>query len=207
MSTISLRYERMGLAALHPRPDNTKVHTQTQIDHLKQSIERFGFNDPIGVLPDGTVVEGEGRLRAAQELGLAEVPVIVLEGMSERDADLYRIAHNKIALIAGFDLSRLMATLRELVGEGITLQAMGFADENALASMTPAQPLATVTAETEADNLDFIVIWDTQEQKAEFDAFVQAIRNPGEPASEALFRTISNLHPVAEEGTHVVARV
>lgn len=63
--------------------NNAKEHPQWQIEQIANSIQEFGFNDPIAINADNQIIEGHGRLLAAKKLGLTEIPCIVLEGLTE----------------------------------------------------------------------------------------------------------------------------
>jgi hypothetical protein len=103
-----------ALADLIPDPRNARTHPKRQIDQLRASIEAFGFTNPILVDPEGHIIAGHGRLQAARTMGLAELPVITLSGLSEVQKRTLRIADNKIALNAGWDLEILKLELGEL---------------------------------------------------------------------------------------------
>ena len=97
--------------SLRPDPRNARTHPKRQIEQIVGSIRAFGFTNPILADPDGSLIAGHGRLRAAKELGLAEVPVIELAGLSEAQKKALRLADNKIALNAGWDLEILKLEL------------------------------------------------------------------------------------------------
>lgn len=101
----------MRTEELVPYSGNVKRHTEAQVDMIAASIEEFGFCDPIAVWhrPDGSpeIVEGHGRLLALQRLGMEEVPVIILDHLSESEKRAYAIAHNELTLSTGFDFSIL----------------------------------------------------------------------------------------------------
>jgi DNA modification methylase len=99
---------------LIPDPRNARTHPKRQVDQLKASIQEFGFTNPILVDPGGHIIAGHGRLQAARATGLTEVPTIVLSGLSETQKRALRIADNKIALNAGWDLEILQLELSEL---------------------------------------------------------------------------------------------
>ena len=206
---MELRLEKRHPDDLIPSERNVKQHGE-EVAMIEASIRRFGFNDPIGILPDGTIVEGHGRLIAAKNMGLEEVPVIVLEGFSERDADLYRIAHNKITLSTNFDFSILIANLRLLIDEDITYEVLGF-DEDAAARLighgfTSVQRAVNserldTTSATTREAAEYLVIWDNVEQQAEFDRFLDAIRGRGEGAAVALLRKMAERLGESWEGS------
>ena len=117
------------LVSLTPDPRNARVHPKRQIDQIKASITAFGFTNPILADPEGRLIAGHGRLIAARELGLAEVPVIALAGLSEAQQKALRLADNKIALNAGWDIEILKLELSDLSLPGfeMDLALTGFA--------------------------------------------------------------------------------
>lgn len=102
------------IASLFPDPRNARTHPRRQIEQIKASITAFGFTNPILADPAGHLIAGHGRLIAARELGLAEVPVIELQGLSDAQKRALRLADNKIALNAGWDVEILKLELGEL---------------------------------------------------------------------------------------------
>ena len=115
---------------------------------IAASIQQFGFVNPILVAPDGGVIAGEGRLRAAKTLGLREVPVVVLAHLSEAQRRALAIADNQIPLGAGWDDVLLRDQLAALQNEGFNLDLLGFDDEE-LASRLAAEEAAGITDEDE----------------------------------------------------------
>jgi hypothetical protein len=111
-SRLALTYRPVG--DLIPDPHNARTHPKRQIEQLRASIETFGFTNPILADPEGRIIAGHGRLQAAKAIGLAEVPTIILSGLSEMQKRALRIADNKIALNAGWDLEILQKELGEL---------------------------------------------------------------------------------------------
>ena len=101
-------------ASLVPDPRNARTHPRRQIEQIVASIRAFGFINPVLADPAGNVIAGHGRLLAAKQLGLAEVPVITLAGLSAAQQRALRLADNKIALNAGWDIEILKLELTEL---------------------------------------------------------------------------------------------
>src|SRR5262249_7089124 len=95
------------VGTLRPDPRNARTHPKQQVDQIAASIGQFGFVNPILADPDGRIIAGHGRLMAAKAMGLAEVPTIYIPGLSEPQKRALRIADNKIALGAGWDLDVL----------------------------------------------------------------------------------------------------
>ncbi len=130
--------EHWPIERLVPFARNARTHSEAQIAEIAGSIRAFGFTNPILVGEDGDLVAGHGRLAAARKLGLAEVPVIVLTGLSEFERRQLVLADNRIALNAGWDLEMLKLELKDLSDLGIDLSTLGF-DEGELArALAPA---------------------------------------------------------------------
>ena len=110
---MPLKIEYVKTDSIKPYAGNAKTHPAEQIEQIKQSIEEFGFNDPIGVWHD-EVVEGHGRLIAAVELGMKKVPVIRLDELTDDKRRAYTLVHNKLTLNSGFDTDLLELELLAL---------------------------------------------------------------------------------------------
>lgn len=116
------------VADLHPDPRNARTHPKRQISQLCASIRQFGFTNPVLVDEGGVLIAGHGRLRAAKELGLAEVPCITIANLTEPEKKALRLADNKIALNAGWDLEILKLELADIAELDVTfdLSLTGF---------------------------------------------------------------------------------
>lgn len=113
MNDTKLTVEYMDITALKPYERNARKHEPKDIAAIRKSIEDFGFNDPIGIWHD-TIVEGHGRLLAAKDLGMTEVPVIRLDHLDDEGRRAYAIAHNKTAENSEWDMPVLKEELRDL---------------------------------------------------------------------------------------------
>ena len=115
-------------AALVPDPRNARTHPKRQVEQIAASIRAFGFANPILIDAEGRIIAGHGRLLAAKAVGMAEVPTIVLPHLSEAQQRALRIADNKIALGAGWDLDLLKLELGELavIDVDLDLSLTGF---------------------------------------------------------------------------------
>ncbi len=114
LSSRQLTVVYRPIASLKPDPRNARTHPKRQIEQIKASIDAFGFTNPVLADQDGCLIAGHGRLIAAKALGLAEVPVIELADLSEAQKRALRLADNKIALNAGWDVEILKLELSEL---------------------------------------------------------------------------------------------
>lgn len=108
MSKVAFR----SVEEVKPYPENPRVITSEAVEAVKESLERFGWQQPIVVDNDGFIVVGHTRFTAALELGLTEVPVRVMEGTAEQ-VNAYRIADNRTSEFARWDEKKLAIELRE----------------------------------------------------------------------------------------------
>lgn len=102
-----LKIEYIPKDELKTYANNAKLHTAEQVEQIKRSIEQFGFNDPIAVWKDNEIIEGHGRLLAAMELDIEDVPVIRLDNLTDEQRRAYMLAHNKVNMNTDFDLDLL----------------------------------------------------------------------------------------------------
>jgi ParB-like chromosome segregation protein Spo0J len=122
------RRSSMAVGQLLVNPRNARTHSRKQIHQIACSIREFGFQNPILVDERAGIIAGHGRLAAAKELGLSEVPVIEVRGLSEAKKRALALADNKIADNAGWDLDMLALELQELSQLDLTfdLEVTGF---------------------------------------------------------------------------------
>ena len=124
-----MKVEQRPLADIKPYEQNPRINDKA-VDAVAESIRRFGFRQPIVVDGDGVIVCGHTRWKAAQKLGLEQVPVHVARDLTPEQIRAYRIADNKTAELAEWNLELLPIELAELQGSGIDWSLLGFdADE------------------------------------------------------------------------------
>jgi DNA modification methylase len=144
------RIETWPLDRLVPYERNARTHSAEQIAQIQASIREFGFTNPILVDGADGILAGHGRLAAAKDMGLAEVPVIVLDHLSPEQRRAYVLADNQLALNAGWDMEVLRFELGELGELGFDLSLLGFDDEQ-LAELAPeAEELPPEDADADA---------------------------------------------------------
>jgi len=136
--------ERWSLDKLTPYARNSRTHSDEQVAQLAASIREWGWTTPVLVDEDGGIIAGHGRVLAARQLGMAEVPVVVARGWSDAKRRAYVIADNKLALNAGWDAEMLSLELGELGELGFDLDLTGFSDEE-LDGLTPTEEPAALT--------------------------------------------------------------
>src|SRR6266550_2908206 len=141
MHPMAQRIELWPIDRLIPFARNPRTHSEAQVTQIAASIAEFGFNNPILVDSKAGIIAGHGRLLAARKLQLTEVPVIVLDHLTDAQKRAYIIADNQLALVAGWDETLLGAELAALQNEDIDIGLIGFEDEE-LARLLATQDAA-----------------------------------------------------------------
>jgi DNA modification methylase len=124
-----LLLERWQVDRLIPYIRNARTHSEEQVAQVAASIVEFGWTNPILVGADGVIIAGHARLLAARKLGMTEVPVIVLDHLSETQRRALVIADNRLAMNAGWDEEMLRVELESLQVDAFNLDIVGFSDE------------------------------------------------------------------------------
>ena len=124
----NMKVVKIATDALIPYAGNARTHSEEQIAQIANSINEFGWTNPILVKPDKTVIAGHGRLLAAKKTGIETVPCVVLNDLSDEQCRALVIADNKLALNAGWDLDLLASELAELKNIDFDLSVTGFSD-------------------------------------------------------------------------------
>ena len=114
---------------LIPYARNARTHSDDQVAQIAASIAEFGWTNPILAGADGIVIAGHARLLAARKLGMTEVPVIVLDHLTESQRRALVLADNRLALNAGWDEEMLRVELTALEEDGFNLDVVGFTDD------------------------------------------------------------------------------
>jgi DNA modification methylase len=114
---------------LIPYARNARTHSAEQVAQVAASIAEFGWTNPILAGADGIVIAGHARLLAARKLGMTEVPVIVLDHLTESQRRALVLADNRLALNAGWDEEMLRVEMAALDEDGFNLELVGFTDE------------------------------------------------------------------------------
>ncbi len=127
MNALKLEYRSIDL--LIPYARNAKQHSENQIAQIAASIREFGWGAPILVDARNNVVAGHGRLLAARQLGLSEVPVVPLDHLTDIQRRALILADNKIGENASWETELLALELAELKDSGVDLSITGFSQE------------------------------------------------------------------------------
>jgi len=123
---LAERIELWPIERLRPYERNPRTHSEVQVDQIAASMVEFGWTNPVLIDEQGGILAGHGRLLAARKLGLAEVPVIRFDHLSDAQKRAYLIADNQLALQAGWDDALLAEELAWLGDERFDLDLVGF---------------------------------------------------------------------------------
>src|SRR5438105_14624491 len=107
-----LRIERVAIGRLRLDPRNPRLHSERKIKQIARSIKAFGFNVPVLADHDGNLLAGHGRIHAARQLGLREIPIIRLEHLTPEQARAFSIADNRLSDTSTWDDRLLGEVLR-----------------------------------------------------------------------------------------------
>ena len=111
---MELKIEYVPIDSIKPYEKNAKLHPAEQIEQIKKSIQEFGFKDAIAVW-NNEVVAGHGRLLAAKELGMKELPIVRLDDLTDEQRRAYALVHNKLTMNSPFDDDILSAELENIL--------------------------------------------------------------------------------------------
>ena len=115
-----LKIEYINIDDIKTYPNNAKLHPAEQIEQIKKSIQEFGFNDPIAIDENNTIIEGHGRYIACKELDIKEVPIIRLDELNDEQKRAYMLVHNKLTMNTDFDIELLNDELENIVNIDMT---------------------------------------------------------------------------------------
>lgn len=112
--------------SIAPYAKNARMHSEAQVDEIVASINEFGWTNPVLIDEQGGIIAGHGRAMAARKLGLAEVPCVVLTGLTKAQRRAYLLADNKLALNASWDKALLAQELDALKMLEFNIDVIGF---------------------------------------------------------------------------------
>jgi len=145
-----LQIERWPVDRLIPYARNPRTHTEEQVAQIAASIAEFGFVNPVLVGADGVIIAGHARVMAARKLGLGEVPVIVLDHLSQAQRRALVIADNRLAENAGWDEEMLRVELEALREDDFSLDLLGFEDAEIEALLAESDDAITGNTDDDA---------------------------------------------------------
>ena len=116
----------ISIDELIPYANNARTHSKEQINKIRSSLREFGFVNPVLIDKDKNIIAGHGRVTAAKEEGIKEVPCVLVEHLTEAQKKAYIIADNKLALDAGWDNELLAVELENLKDLDFDVELTGF---------------------------------------------------------------------------------
>jgi len=123
-----MKIQNKHIDELIPYARNARTHSNEQISQIAASIKEFGFNDPVAVDGENGIIEGHGRVLAAREMGMEQIPVFELSHLSDTQKRAYILAHNKLTENAGWDQDLLAVEMGDLRKVGMD-ELTGFTEE------------------------------------------------------------------------------
>lgn len=137
---MALKIEYLPVGKLLRYAKNSRTHSDEQVEQLVNSIREFGFTNPVLIDEKNELIAGHGRLAAAEILEMDKVPAIRLSNLSEKQKKAYRIADNKLALNAGWDMQLLAEEVKELMDDDFDIDLLGFNDAEFDEMLSDEQP-------------------------------------------------------------------
>lgn len=129
MGKHTTEMKMVSTSKLIPYVNNARTHSQEQVNKLRGSLREFGFINPVIIDSDFNVIAGHGRLMAAKEEGIEEVPCVLVDYLSEAQKKAYILADNRYAQDAGWDEELLRLEIESLEGMDFDVSLTGFDDQ------------------------------------------------------------------------------
>mgnify|MGYP005758341381 FL=1 len=150
MAKTTSEMQLVDISKLIPYQNNARTHSKEQINKLRSSLREFGFVNPVIIDREYNVIAGHGRIAAAQEEGITQVPCVFVDHLTEAQKKAYILADNRMALDAGWDEDLLRVELEALEEMGYDLGLTGF-DDKELAALFPAEEAKEDDFDVEAE--------------------------------------------------------
>lgn len=149
MAKTTTRMELVSIDKLIPYVNNARTHSTAQVNKLRASLREFGFINPVIIDRDYGIMAGHGRVLAAREEGINEIPCVYADFLTEAQKKAYILADNRMALDADWDEQLLRVELESLNEEAFDLTLTGFSDEELADYLNDEE-----SGETEDDDFD-----------------------------------------------------
>ena len=141
--------EQRTVASLQAAAQNSRKHTEAQIDQIAESIKRFGWTIPVLIDENGTIIAGHARVRAAKKLGIENAPCIIATGWSEEKKEAYQITDNRLSELSEWDTEILDAQIKRLNAAQFDLGFLDMSDFNTELFSPTLDPKIDTSAVTE----------------------------------------------------------
>ena len=129
MGKTTTEMQLVQLGKLVPYINNARTHSSEQLTKLRSSLREFGFINPVIIDRDYNIIAGHGRVLAAKEEGIMEVPCVFVDYLTEAQKKAYILADNRMALDAGWDEELLRIEIESLQGEDFDVSLTGFEEQ------------------------------------------------------------------------------
>ena len=129
MGKTTTEMQLISLGKLVPYVNNARTHSPEQLTKLRSSLREFGFINPVIIDRDFNVIAGHGRIAAAKEEGITEVPCVFVDYLTEAQKKAYILADNRMALDAGWDEELLRIEIESLQGADFDVSLTGFGED------------------------------------------------------------------------------
>ena len=129
MGKTTTEMQLIPLGKLVPYVNNARTHSPEQLMKLRSSLREFGFINPVIIDRDFNVIAGHGRISAAKEEGIAEVPCVFADFLTEAQKKAYILADNRMALDADWDEELLRIEIESLQGADFDVSLTGFGED------------------------------------------------------------------------------
>ena len=176
MEKLQVKY--IAINDLIPYVNNSRTHTENQINQIVASIKEFGFTNPILIDGENGIIAGHGRVLAAQKLDINQIPCIELSHLTEHQKKAYVIADNKLALNAGWDEELLKIELESLNELEFDVNLLGF-DDLELETILETEP-EEPQEDSQNKELGFIIqyniVFDTEDQQQVWYDFIRFLK-------------------------------
>lgn len=122
----SVKLQEVAVDLLKPYERNAKMHPQEQVEKIIKSIEEFGFITPCVIDADYNLIVGHGRVQAAKEIGIENVPCVFVEGLTEAQRKAYILADNRLGELGEWDMDIVFGELEDLQAMDFDIDVTGF---------------------------------------------------------------------------------
>lgn len=129
MAKTTTDFQLVSISKLVPYVNNARTHSPEQINKLRASLREFGFINPVIIDREFGIIAGHGRVMAAREEGIAEVPCVFVDHLTEAQKKAYILADNRMAMDAGWDEELLRVEIEALRGADFDVGLTGFDDK------------------------------------------------------------------------------
>lgn len=126
---VQEKIEMLPVSTLVPYARNARTHSPDQVAQIADSMREFGFTNPVLIDGEGGIVAGHGRVLAARSIGVASVPCLRVDWLTEAQKKAYILADNRLAMNAGWDNAILSEELRDMQADGFHLDLLGFSND------------------------------------------------------------------------------